>query len=146
MEKCVKDCVEHELAKIWYGITGDSWVVDCRPVWSASGAASYLFKYLDKGFTERGDLEALGFKRRWSCSRDWPSPERMEFVVTQSKGWQSTQFFKRGTGFDGQLQREEEASKQSPYAMKAGTELAVKTEKLMKVKRVQAMRGRYGIA
>lgn len=139
MAECRRECLEHELAKGWYRITGNSWVVDARVVYAPSGAANYLFKYLDKGFDHRQGLEALGFKRRWSCSRDWPAPERSQFVITQSKGWQSTQFFRRGGVLEGELQRETQGSINTPYAMKVGTPLAVKTEKAVERKRVKSM-------
>lgn len=139
MEECRVDCLEHELAKVWYGVTGDSWVVDCRAVWSPAGASSYLFKYLNKGFDDREELEALGFKRRWSCSRDWPSPERMRFVVTGSKGWQSTQFIKKGSVWEGHLLEEVERSKNSAFSMKLGTDLAKQYVKRGEKKRTKQM-------
>jgi len=142
MAKCRKDCIEHELAKIWYKVTGDSWVVDCREVWSPGGAGAYLFKYLDKGFVDRESLEALGFKRRWSCSRNWPAPERMEFVVTLSKGWQNTQFVSKGGSWEERMRREAEASVDSPYAMKVGTELARVTEAKTAAVRLAGLRRR----
>jgi len=137
------DCVEHEIAKVWYGITGNSWVVDCREVWSPAGASSYIFKYLDKGFDDRESLEALGFKRRWSCSRDWPSPERMQFVITMSKGWQSTQFIKKGSQWESFLREEVESSKGAAYAMKVGTPLAEMYEKRMKEWRTKSLVRRF---
>lgn len=138
MATCKVDCVEHEVAKEWYAITKDSWVVDCRAVWSAAGASAYIFKYLDKGFDDRAALEALGFKRRWSCSRNWPAPERMQYMVTMSKGWQHTQFYKRGIN-DDFLKEEVIRSERSPYAMKVGTPLAEMYEGRVKKQRVKAM-------
>lgn len=139
MAPCPVNCVEHELAKDWYGITGDSWVVDCRPVWGASGAASYLFKYLEKGFAVRTDLEALGFKRRWSCSRDWPSPEKMQFAVTLAQGWEFKQFWRKGGIHEGAL-RKESQSNHPGYSIKVGTPMAEKYEKRLIVAGAKRLR------
>lgn len=75
--RCVVDglCVEHEWASWWREITGDSFVVDARPVVSADEAGWYMSKYLTKALGQRRVLAALGFSRRWSCSRNWPRGE-----------------------------------------------------------------------
>jgi len=138
MERCKVNCVEHELAKEWYQITGDSWVLDVREVWSAAGASAYIFKYLVKSFGQRAALEGLGFKRRWSCSRNWPSPERMQFVITMSKGWQSTQFIKKGVN-DDYLREEVARSEASAYAMKVGTPLAQMYEDRVRKQKTRAL-------
>lgn len=51
-----------------------SYIVDVQAVLGESGAAAYLSKYMAKGLQGRKDLQALGFSRRWSRSRNWPSP------------------------------------------------------------------------
>lgn len=71
-EDCKANCLEHEVARRWFDVTGDSWVVDCRFVLGAKGAASYLAKYLTKASSEYRYLKSLGFHRRWTCSRNWP--------------------------------------------------------------------------
>ncbi len=65
-------CVEHELSRLWYGITGDSWITDVRPIASSEKAGSYVASYIKKGMRTWSQLEALGFKRRYSKSSDWP--------------------------------------------------------------------------
>lgn len=52
---------------------GSSFIVDVVEVWSPRGLASYLEKYVTKGMYDRGELESMGFVRRWSRSRSWPS-------------------------------------------------------------------------
>ncbi len=64
-------CAEHVLAREWYAVTGDSFVVDVRDVWGADGAIGYLSKYLRKGFEDREILESFGFVRRYDRSRNW---------------------------------------------------------------------------
>lgn len=68
-------CLEHELSRLWYGITGDSFVVDVRQILSSARAAAYTAKYVIKGMANRAALVRLGFHRRWSCSRNWPRAE-----------------------------------------------------------------------
>lgn len=85
-EKCEK-CIEHVMAKAWYGITGDSYVVDARPVLGAAGAGAYLSKYLVKGMDSRDVLLRLGFKRFWSCSRNWPRESPSQLLATYQRRW-----------------------------------------------------------
>ncbi len=65
-------CVEHELSRVWYRITGDSWITDVREISTAAKAGSYVASYIKKGMVAWSKLEALGFKRRYSRSCDWP--------------------------------------------------------------------------
>jgi len=76
---CGKNCLEHEWARLWYEVTGDSFVVDARQIAGADGAARYMTKYLVKGMMTWDELSELGFMRRWSTSRNWPKlpPERL---------------------------------------------------------------------
>ncbi len=64
--------MEHELSRVWYGITGDSWVTDVREISTAAKAGHYVATYIKKGMVSWSKLEALGFERRYSRSRDWP--------------------------------------------------------------------------
>ncbi len=66
------ECVEHELSRVWYGITGDSWITDVREISTAQKAGAYVANYIKKGMVTWSKLEALGFKRRYSRSNDWP--------------------------------------------------------------------------
>lgn len=66
------DCLAHVWSKRWDRITGhESFIVDAERVYSSAGIGSYLCKYLVKGFADREGLLALGFSRRWACSRNW---------------------------------------------------------------------------
>lgn len=57
-------CLSHEVARSWRAVTrGESWIVFGIPVTSAKGAASYLGKYLAKGFVGG---------RRYNKSSGWP--------------------------------------------------------------------------
>ncbi len=75
-----EECINHELAREWERITVDSYVVDVDPVRSGRAVAGYLGKYLTKAMATWDTLEGLGFKRRWNCSRNWPSPGRMRLA------------------------------------------------------------------
>ncbi len=66
------ECVEHELSRCWYRITGDTWITDVREISTAQKAGSYVASYIKKGMVTWSKLEALGFERRYSKSRDWP--------------------------------------------------------------------------
>ncbi len=86
------DCVGHELSRVWQSITGDSYMVFAVPVYGSSGAANYVAKYLIKGEMHRKELEALGFKRRFSISRKWPGGKRLRLYGTEIGAWVSTSF------------------------------------------------------
>lgn len=90
------DCLEHQWSRHWEYVTGDSYVVDVERVWKPSGAVSYLVKYLKKGMygKVREGLEALGFKRRFSCSRGWPRGSQMQRrgSLGDPSAWVSTSF------------------------------------------------------
>lgn len=70
-------CLSHEMARAWYKVTGDSFIVFVVPVVNARGAGAYLAKYLGKSLPVRKKLESLGFKRRWSTSLGWPGNGRL---------------------------------------------------------------------
>lgn len=129
MGRCKEDCLEHELAKAWYDITGDSWIVDSRKILGARGAAAYLSKYLIKAYDNRAELERRGFARRWSCSRNWPAPERMQLAITNSGGWDTSYFMGANSVMKDVLREEVKAAVNDPWAIKVGTPMAVKFEK-----------------
>ena len=80
-----EDCLNHELAREWHRITGDSNVVDVENVLSHNGVSVYLGKYLTKGMAMWDTLEGLGFKRRFNCSRNWPSPGRLRLSGSEGE-------------------------------------------------------------
>ena len=49
-KNCSVDCAQHELAKVWNEVTGDSYVVHVAPGFDSKGVAGYLAKYLLKDF------------------------------------------------------------------------------------------------
>ena len=124
MAPCRKDCIEHELGKLWYQITSDSWVVDARPIFGAADAASYLSKYLIKSFDNRHELFRRGFSRRWSCSRNWPSPARMQLAVTVAGGWDTVNFMGAASIMRDALRKEVKASLDDGWAIRIGEPLA----------------------
>ncbi len=63
-----------------------NYVVDVSET-TAKGSAGYVAKYLLKtalGFTH---LKERGFKRRWTCSRDWTTPEKTRLSGTERNAW-----------------------------------------------------------
>ncbi len=80
-------CLSHTMAREWYAVTGDSWLIHGMPVYSAKGAGSYMAKYMGKEFD--GDRAAeLGMQRRWSTSRGWPGTSRMRLQQSgRPEGW-----------------------------------------------------------
>lgn len=67
------ECLAHRVSRIWWRVTGDSYIVHTIPVKGAPGAASYMAKYLLKWFG-RGVPQ---MRRRWSSSQGWPAAGRM---------------------------------------------------------------------
>lgn len=91
MGRCT--CMAHQMSVLWLDITGDSWVVDVRPVLGAVGASHYLSKYLGKGLQDRSELIRLGYTRRWSNSRGWPGSGRLRLLRTLTYGWERVDFY-----------------------------------------------------
>ena len=85
-------CIAHEFARHWWAITGDSWIVHGTPVYGAEGAASYMAKYLTKGFLREDREEQLGMVRRWSSSRGWPGSSNLHLRQTDEGGWEERLF------------------------------------------------------
>ncbi len=86
-------CFNCYMVRAWYTITGDSFVVDVKRVYSG-GVAPYLTKYLAKSM--RGDDREImanrGIKRLWSCSRNWIRGSKMQRRGTLDKAWVSHSF------------------------------------------------------
>lgn len=120
---CAEDCLIHEWSQAWFGVTGDSWVVDARKGSTPARLANYLGKYLTKSYYHRKDLEEMGFKRRWSCARNWPSPTKMETITAQEGGWDKTEMIK-GYGNE-MLRRRVEADKDSIALEQVGDLVAI---------------------
>ncbi len=81
MDSC--GCVSHTFARIWWNITGDSYICFATEVTDPSGAASYMGKYMTKQFLEK----ERGMTRRFSTSRGWPGGQRIRLRVTLEGGW-----------------------------------------------------------
>lgn len=82
----------HEIARHWWAITGDSYIVHGVAVVSASGAGAYIGKYLLKGY-QSGEVEGeTGLSRRWSTSRGWPGNDKLRLAQTSRGGWAVKRF------------------------------------------------------
>jgi len=93
--RCSSNCLEHDLAKTWDWVTeGVSFVVDCQQIRSVAGTASYVQKYMGKMFGEdRKRLQALHFKKRWTCSRNWPRLRLVKLRGTEEALWEQVTRF-----------------------------------------------------
>jgi len=120
---CKEDCLIHEWAQAWYGVTGDSFVVDVRKGYAPGRLANYLGKYLTKSYYHREELEEMGFKRRWSCSRNWPSPDKMQTVTTENGGWDKTEIIK---GYGNELLRDKALEDRGAPALEQVGDLVAK--------------------
>ncbi|HIN78515.1 MAG TPA: hypothetical protein EYM97_06760 [Gemmatimonadetes bacterium] len=87
-----KSTIQRRWRKLWLEASGDSYIVDVRKVWSSYGAGSYLSKYLSKGVDKFNELRKLGFERRWSRSRNWPTTD-MELRATHEDAWTGQTFW-----------------------------------------------------
>lgn len=124
------ECIEHRFSRLWEGVTNDSFVVHVSRVHSVARSATYIVKYLAKGFSDRAALEALGYKRRWSRSRNWPGGYALRLVGTAEGAWEGMKFYsarKLDPVYRGKLNQEvkEEARGVCEAARQVGTDLAV---------------------
>jgi len=93
--KCplVKECLEHVISKIWLNSTKDSYIVSCGNVVGQGAIANYMSKYVTKEMLLWAQMSKAGFKRRWSCSQNWPRYERLELKGTRDGTWASVKYF-----------------------------------------------------
>ncbi len=80
-------CYEHKLSRMWHEVTGDSYFVCVRDVYSIKGLCNYLSKYMVKSFDEFEAAKELGFGKRWTQSFHWPKLEKMQLRGTKDKSW-----------------------------------------------------------
>ena len=83
------ECLSHSIARPWYQVTGNSYIVHGVAVSSSEGAGQYMAKYLAKTFSQAERMAELGVNRRWSTSRGWPGNGKLELA---QKAWVSHRF------------------------------------------------------
>ena len=113
-----------DMCRSWLAITKDSFNVDVRPVAGPAGAANYIGKYLLKSVEERRELQRRGFVRRWSTSRNWPSPGPLQMRGTIDGKWA----FKSWSGYgeaDDLARFAMDRSEKYAVAERVGTDLAL---------------------
>lgn len=118
------DCGDCVLREVWYSITGDSFIVDCKAVTGSDRTAGYVGKYLGKGFADRARLEQLGFSRRWSRSAGWPS-EQLRMAATDREEWVAHDFH---PGYVEYFEDRSKIDAESFLAIRMGTEMRVHFE------------------
>lgn len=94
------DCVAHRISRVWWSITGDSYVVDARLVEGGRDPGDYMAKYLTKGFGQERRMKELGMARRWSSSRGWPGSGRMRLEPTIEDDWRERVYAARALPAD----------------------------------------------
>lgn len=135
--RCDIDCLEHRITKLWYRITGDSYVTDCREVTHAKGAGSYIGKYLAKGFDAAEFLKREGFARRWARSRNWPVVDKLQLEATTTKSWSHTDFIYKGRAGAYLLAAEASDDDCAPLAKRVGSRMAfANAEKLDRKRKI----------
>ncbi len=86
------ECLEHSISKIWLSSTKDSYIVSCGAVVGPKSIANYMSKYVTKEMLLWAQMSRAGFKRRWSCSQNWPRYERLELEGTREGTWASVSY------------------------------------------------------
>lgn len=116
-------CVSHTWSKHWDNLNNSvSYIVDAELVYQPTTIGSYLGKYLVKSFLSFNELEAMGFERRWGCSRNWPR----ETPITNGKrlGWVSHRIIKKTHGeYEAWIKKAVEQDQYHPTLTMHGTEL-----------------------
>lgn len=88
-ETCL--CLAHVVARVWWMVTGDSYIVHTVAVTDAKGSGSYMAKYMTKSFGKER-ARALGMSRRWSTSKGWPGNGRLQLAQTVGAGWAQVEY------------------------------------------------------
>lgn len=131
---CGQNCLEHEIARIWYECSGDSYITQVTPITSCVGAASYLAKYIGKIMYEFTVLESLGFGRRWAKSNNWPGAKRVRLRGTVEKQWQKHAWTAGEMNAD-QRKMAEERNAESYLMERVGDEKALLMERRLQNRR-----------
>ncbi len=130
-QECNIGCIQHEWGKAWQAITG-SYVVGVSAVLGDRGAAAYLAKYLAKSHYLREPYEALGFKRRWSCSRNWPRAN-VQLRGSAEELWKKVLVVPKGGRIGVYLETRMEASKGHALLDEVGPEEIMKVVRRAKL-------------
>lgn len=129
--RAMDPCLQHRWTREWERITGDSFVVDVSIVRSAARSAEYVTKYLRKGWRARKLLEAFGYKRRWSSSRNWPSGVKLSLRGTVEGRWKRINVL---MGAQGPVPEEEHPECRN--IERIGTDLGVELDRKRQAKRI----------
>ncbi len=117
---CKESCLTHEISQNWFEFTNrSSYVCDVQPVRTPRGVASYLAKYLVKGFAKRDTLQARGYSRRYATSRNWGTA-RMRLRATIDGEWGKVHRINKDVHNSYAL----DAVNSSPPLIQVGTDLA----------------------
>jgi len=95
-----EECLEHKISRMWLNASKDSFIVSCGNVVGPKGIAGYMAKYVTKEVFIWEDMKGAGFKRRWSCSRNWPRYEKLELAGTRDDAWAQTRWSERGDEYE----------------------------------------------
>ncbi len=148
--QCSTDCLEHSLSRAWEAATADSFVVDASAIRSVNGVSWYVQKYMQKTFLSRVGLQALGFKRRYSRSQNWPSLESIHLAGPKGEGWDRVTIVNQKSLLDFhetkrfELRRRAEEDANHPSLAKMGGDYALALALKAEEKRITTIVQRVG--
>lgn len=137
MEEC--ECLAHMVARTWWSVTGDSYIVHTVGVTGAKGAGAYMAKYMTKAFSLERSM-ALGMKRRWSTSQGWPGSGKLQLVQTVERGWGSVEYLAMTVDKSllGQYKRDGTRASQDDLLERTGPEGIVEVARKRKYARIRS--------
>ncbi len=130
------DCISHTAMRAWRKATnGVSYVGDVQKVVGASGAANYLAPYFTKANMQSGELWQLGFKRRWSTSRNWPRPPEERLL---NQAWDDVKIIKyRSAELNDVMEAQVKRSEGSDLLERANHEYWLEKVEAIKINKVR---------
>lgn len=136
-----EECLNHVTSRLWLKATRDSYITYCMDVVGSKGIASYMSKYVTKEMISWSGMESVGFKRRWSCSRNFPRYEKLELFGTQAKSWVVHGWMPEGRIDPSYLEMMGEPPSDGAF-QRVGTETAKRMAREKEVKNLKGMIGR----
>jgi len=131
--KASGEAIRRFVKSAWTKVTG-SFIVDVEPVLGAKGAARYLAKYLRKEMLNWEVLFQLGFRRRFSCSNDWPRG-RLGIRGSVENRWVKTEFVPAGSPKAEWAEKIMVATRSSSLVEVVGPEFLVEEYKKAEIRR-----------
>jgi len=129
-------CLDHLVSWMWWASTKDSFVVYCEGVVGPRGAANYISKYVTKEVINWERKARAGFKRRWSCSQNWPRYEKLELAATTQEGWDSAVFTPYNQTSRAEKEYYPEGDPEDPGFIRVGNDRAIEFANLIQARNI----------